>query len=108
MGRNDLCGPSQNSWRDNVVQLFVSGERPEVHVLDCRVLLPTDDLLESNNACGFKCVDDVIRISLADGETTDYIEGKPFDVEGVFRIAPEADDTELYQLYRIADAKVLK
>ncbi|MCP4788066.1 MAG: hypothetical protein GY903_33220 [Fuerstiella sp.] len=51
---------------------------------------------------------DIIGISLADGETTDYIEGKPFDVEGVFRIAPEADDTELYQLYRIADAKVLK
>ncbi|MDG1897186.1 MAG: hypothetical protein P8J37_20000 [Fuerstiella sp.] len=51
---------------------------------------------------------DIIGISLADGETTDYIEGKPFDVEGVFQIAPEADDTELYQLYRIADAKVLK
>ncbi|MEO2016721.1 MAG: hypothetical protein ABGZ53_20380 [Fuerstiella sp.] len=51
---------------------------------------------------------DIIGISLADGETTDYIEGKPFDVEGIFRIAPEADDTELYQLYRIADAKVLK
>jgi hypothetical protein len=51
---------------------------------------------------------DIIGISLADGETTDYIEGKPFDVEGVFQIAPEADDTELYQLYRIADARVLK
>ncbi|MCP4170560.1 MAG: hypothetical protein GY758_07295 [Fuerstiella sp.] len=51
---------------------------------------------------------DIIGITLADGETTDYIEGKPFDVEGVFQIAPEADDTELYQLYRIADAKVLK
>jgi len=51
---------------------------------------------------------DIIGISLADGETTDYIEGKPFDVEGVFQIAPEADDTELYQLYRISDAKVLK
>ena len=51
---------------------------------------------------------DIIGISLADGETTDYIEGKPFDVEGVFQIAPEADDTELYQLYRIEDAKVLK
>ena len=49
---------------------------------------------------------DIIGITLADGETTDYIEGKPFDVEGVFQIAPEADDTELYQLYRIADAKV--
>ncbi len=51
---------------------------------------------------------DIIGISLADGETTDYIEGKPFDVEGIFQIAPEADDTELYQLYRISDAKVLK
>ncbi len=51
---------------------------------------------------------DIIGISLADGATTDYIEGKPFDVEGIFQIVPEADDTELYQLYRIADAKVLK
>jgi len=51
---------------------------------------------------------DIIGISLAEGETTDYIEGKPFDVEGVFQIVPEADDTELYQLYRIEDAKVLK
>ncbi|HIE98714.1 MAG TPA: hypothetical protein EYG03_20725 [Planctomycetes bacterium] len=56
---------------------------------------------------------DIIGIILADGETTDYIEGKPFDVEGVFRIAPEADDeelddAELFQLYRIEDAKVLR
>jgi hypothetical protein len=56
---------------------------------------------------------DIIGITLADGETTDYIEGKPFDVEGVFRIDPEADDAELddaelFQLYRIEDAKVLR
>ena len=56
---------------------------------------------------------DIIGITLADGETTDYIEGKPFDVEGVFRIDPEADDVELddaelFQLYRIEDAQVLR
>jgi hypothetical protein len=51
---------------------------------------------------------DIIIVNLAKGETTDYIEGRPFDVEGVFRIQPEADNTELYQLYLIEDARVLK
>ena len=51
---------------------------------------------------------DVIGVLLADGETTDYIEGKPFDVEGTFRIMPEVDEGELFGLYRIEDARVLK
>ncbi|MCA9051242.1 MAG: hypothetical protein KDA89_21040 [Planctomycetaceae bacterium] len=51
---------------------------------------------------------DIIAIRLAKGETTDYIEGKPFDVEGTFRIAPEADETELFQLYRVEDAVVIR
>jgi hypothetical protein len=51
---------------------------------------------------------DIIAVELANGEETDYIEGRPFDVEGVFRIEPEADETELYRLYRIEDATVLR
>lgn len=51
---------------------------------------------------------DIIAIELADGRTTDYIEGRPFDVEGVFHIEPEADETELFRLYRIDNARVLR
>jgi len=51
---------------------------------------------------------DIIDIQLAEGEETDYIEGRPFDVEGIFRIEPEADETELYRLYKIDNAKVLR
>ena len=68
-------------------------------------------LARDNGICCFvrqPKVYDIIGVDLIEGETTDYIDGKPFDVEGVFQIAPEADDTELYQLYRIADATVLK
>ena len=53
-------------------------------------------------------IHDIVRISLADGETTDYIEGKPFDVEGTFRIAPKADDLELHQLYLMDNARVVQ
>ena len=50
---------------------------------------------------------DIIAVRLAKGQTTDYIDNQPLDVEGIFRIAPEADDSELFQLYRIEDATVL-
>ncbi len=49
----------------------------------------------------------LIKVRLAEGQKTDYIHNKPFDVEGVFRIDPEADDSGLFQLYRIEDAKML-
>lgn len=68
-------------------------------------------LARDNGICCFvkqPKIYDMIEVSLAENESTDYIEGKPFDVEGTFRIDPEADDTELFQLYRIEDAKVLK
>ena len=44
---------------------------------------------------------------MAAGETTDYIEGRPFDVEGIFRIVPQADEKDLSRLYSIENAKVL-
>lgn len=67
-------------------------------------------LARDNGICCFvrqPMIYDIIGVSLAKGVTTDYIDNKPFDVEGVFQIEPEADDMELYQLYRITDAKVL-
>lgn len=51
---------------------------------------------------------DIISVSLDEGETTDYIANRPFDVEGVFRIDPESDDTSLTRLYRIERARVLQ
>jgi hypothetical protein len=68
-------------------------------------------LARDNSICCFgrdPLVYDILEVGLAEGETTDYIEAKAFDVEGVFQIDPEADDTELFQLYRIKDARVLK
>lgn len=49
----------------------------------------------------------LIKVKLATGEKTDYIHSKPFDVEGIFRIDPQADDSGLFQLYRIENAKML-
>lgn len=68
-------------------------------------------LARDNGICCFvrqPMIYDIIGVDLAKGITTDYIDNKPFDVEGVFQIEPEADDMELFQLYRITDAKVLK
>lgn len=49
----------------------------------------------------------LVQVRLTEGQETDYIHNKPFDVEGIFRIDPEADDSGLFQLYRIEDAKML-
>ncbi len=68
-------------------------------------------LARDNGICCFvrqPKIYDIIAVELAAGVTSDYIEGKPFDVEGVFRIQPEADETELYRLYRIENARVLR
>ncbi len=50
---------------------------------------------------------DIMSVRLAEGETTDYIEGRPFDVVGIFHIDPLIEDDELLQLYRIDDARVV-
>lgn len=50
---------------------------------------------------------DIISVKLAEGETSDYIEGRPFDVVGTFHIDPFVEDDELLQLYRIDEARVL-
>ena len=50
---------------------------------------------------------DVIDVVMREGVTTNYIQNRPFDVVGVFHIAPESSEGELYQLYVIDDAIVI-
>ncbi|MEY3459575.1 MAG: hypothetical protein RL215_2732 [Planctomycetota bacterium] len=67
-------------------------------------------LARDNGICCFvrqPKIYDIISVALAPGEVTDYIANRPFDVEGVFRIDPGADQTDLSRLYRIEQAKVL-
>lgn len=67
-------------------------------------------LARDNGICCFvrlPKIYDVIGVTLADGNTTDYIFGRPFDVEGVFHIEPDADEHDLSRLYRIDNAQVI-
>ena len=50
---------------------------------------------------------DVMKVSMKDGETTDYIEGRPFDVVGTFHIAEKALMDSYPRLYSITDAIVI-
>ncbi len=68
-------------------------------------------LARDNGICCFvrqPKIYDIISVVMADGVTTDYIEGRPFDVEGTFHIDPKADETNLSRLYRIDNARVLR
>ena len=68
-------------------------------------------LARDNEICCFgrnPKIYDLVPVELGPGETTDYIEGRPFDVEGVFHVEPEADADELWQLFYMTDAKVLR
>ena len=51
---------------------------------------------------------DMIAVELAEGESTDLIEGTPFDVEGTMRIEPHADDVELYGLFFIDGGVIIE
>ena len=51
---------------------------------------------------------DMIAVQLAEGESTDLIEGIPFDVEGTMRIDPHADDVELYGLFFIDSGVIIE
>jgi hypothetical protein len=51
---------------------------------------------------------DMIAVELAKGESTDLIEGTPFDVEGTLRIKPHADEVELYGLFFIEDGVIVE
>ena len=50
---------------------------------------------------------DVMKVSMKDGVTTDYIEGRPFDVIGTFHIADKALMDSYPRLYSITDAIVI-
>ncbi len=72
--------------------------------------LPGFVLARDNEICCFgrnPKIYDLIEVSMRNGVTTDYIQGRPFDVIGVLHIKPEADEGELYQLYQIDDAVVV-
>ena len=52
---------------------------------------------------------DMIEVMMAEGTSTKYIQGRPFDVEGVFRIDPlSGDENTLDRVYRIEDAAVVQ
>jgi hypothetical protein len=67
-------------------------------------------LARDNGICCFQRMPkiyDVIFVKLKEGETTDYIDARPFDVEGTFRFDDEGDGSELPRLYKIENARVL-
>lgn len=53
---------------------------------------------------------DLIAVTLAEGTTTDYIELRPFDVVGTFRIQLEVleDEDLIFGLYYIDNAKIIQ
>lgn len=68
-------------------------------------------LARDNGICCFvrqPKIYDIMNVQLAEGETTDYIANRPFDVEGIFRIDPDSDQPQLSRLYRIEQARVLQ
>ena len=68
-------------------------------------------LARDNQICCFQKeprMYDVFNVKLQKGKTTEYIEGRPFDVEGVFHISVEEDEGEMLQLYYLDDAIVVK
>lgn len=67
-------------------------------------------LARDNGICTFvrdPKIYEVIGVDLDEGVTTDYIAGRPFDVEGMFHIAPKTDKGTLSHLYRISGARIL-
>ena len=71
--------------------------------------LPAFMFVRDNKDCCFGrkvLIYDKIGIRLRSGETTDYIEGHPFDVEGQMVIKTRIQDGELFLLYVIEDAVV--
>ena len=50
---------------------------------------------------------DKLGVTLREGETTAYIQNRPFDVVGTLRFKPDPDGNELLWLYRIDDAHVI-
>ena len=67
-------------------------------------------LARDNQICCFgreAKIYDLVNVYLKQGETTRYIQNRPFDVVGIFRINPDADEDGIYQLYEIEEARVI-
>ena len=67
-------------------------------------------LARDNGICCFvrkPKIYDVIFVKLEKGQSSNYIDQRPFDVEGTFRIDSEGDGSELPRLYKIDEARVL-
>ena len=63
-----------------------------------------------NDVCCFvrqPKVYDVFQVRLREGETTDYIPGRPFDVVGVFHFVRNTEDWQIFGMYHIDDAIVI-
>jgi hypothetical protein len=72
--------------------------------------LPGFLFVRDNQICCFgrmAKVYDKVLVSLREGETTDYIQGRPFDVIGTMAIQPEEIDGELMLIYSISDGHVI-
>jgi hypothetical protein len=67
-------------------------------------------LARDNQICCFgrePKIYDLVIVTLKKDVTTDYIQGRPFDVVGVFHISPELPDDGLGGLYKIDNAIVV-
>jgi hypothetical protein len=67
-------------------------------------------LARDNQICCFgknPKIYDLVYVSMRDGVTTKYIQNRPFDVVGTFRIRPDAEGGEWFSLYELDDALVV-
>ena len=51
---------------------------------------------------------DLVTVKLAEGEESRYIQNRPFDVVGTFRLDPRREDGAWLRLYRIDGARVVE
>jgi hypothetical protein len=50
---------------------------------------------------------DKLAVTMREGKSTNYIQGRPFDVVGTLSIQPEMDGDEVFWLYKLDDALVV-
>ena len=69
-------------------------------------------LARDNQICCFgrnPKIYDLIAVNMKSGTTTDYIQNRPFDVVGTFRIGLDAvEDGTIFGLYYIDEAAVIE
>ena len=73
--------------------------------------IKTFRMARDNDICCFvkkPKIYDTAQVFMKQGVTTDYILNLPFDVVGTFRINPREEFGELFELWRIEDATIVK